>query len=246
MGKTTTAVSLAHGCARKGLRVLLVDLDPQGNCATVLGLRPEPGVFYLLTMGQAEHETAFVTQYVRQTGRENLALIAGDQTTMAAQTVLNASNKPISAVRECLGRFGRRGGGADLIILDTAPSAGGIQERAAWAADLVIVPTATEYLPMEGVRRVIEMLTALSQEKGWKGHLAGVAPCFYDDQTRESQSALCELREQFAEVCWPPVHRATVLRECAAEGKTIWEKAPESRSAQEYAQWVRLLTRLTL
>jgi chromosome partitioning protein len=238
VGKTTTAISLAHGLALRGKDVLVVDLDPQGNCATVLGMRPEPGVFYLLTMGTGAAETAFLQQYVRQTGRENLRLIAGDQTTMAAQTVLNASNAPIGAVREKLERFLR--GGPEWIVLDTAPSAGGIQERAAWAADLVVIPTATEYLPMDGVRRVTEMLVEI-QAKGWKGALAGVTPCFYDEQTRESLSALTELREQFAESCWPVVHRATVLRECAAEGRTIFEKAPGSRSAQEYERWVNML-----
>lgn len=241
VAKTTTAISLAHGLALRGLDVLLVDLDPQGNGATVLGLQPEPGAFYMLTMGASAREVAFVHQYVRNTGREHLFLIAGDQTTMAAQTVINAQNKPISAVREALGSFMR---GPSVIIMDTAPSVGGLQERAAWAADLVIIPTATEYLPLEGTRKMVELLGTLSGEKAWRGKLAGVLPCFYDEQTRESQESLTELREQFGDLCWPVVHRATVLRECAAEAKTVFEVAPTSRSAEEYQAAVKLLAKL--
>ena len=94
VGKTTTAISLAAGLALEGRQVLLVDLDPQGQCAITLGLNPEPGAFYLLTMGPSANETAFIRQYIRNTGRERLWLLAGDQTTMAAQTIINAREPP--------------------------------------------------------------------------------------------------------------------------------------------------------
>ena len=94
VGKTTTAVSLAHGLSQKGRRVLLVDLDPQGQSATALGRNPEPGAFYLRTMGSTPQETTFVQSWVRFSGREGLYLLPGDQQTMAAQTVLNAQDNP--------------------------------------------------------------------------------------------------------------------------------------------------------
>src|SRR5512133_144212 len=167
VGKTTTAVSLAHGLALKGKQVLLIDLDPQGQSATSLGLRPEAGAFYLLTMGDTAPENAFVRQWIRNTGRENLFLIPGDQQTMAAQTVLNAQDKPISSIQQSIRRFGR--GSLHYIIFDTAPSVGGIQERAVWASDLVIIPTATEFLSADGVGKVIQMMALLQQKKQWRG-----------------------------------------------------------------------------
>jgi chromosome partitioning protein len=232
VGKTTTAVSLAHGLSQKGRRVLLIDLDPQGQSATALGRSPEPGVFYLLTMGMTQQETAFVKSWVRFSGREGLYLLPGDQQTMAAQTVLNAQDQPISAIRHSISRFFKDG--PHYIIFDTAPSVGGIQERAVWASDLVVVPTATEFLSADGVGKVLRMMSILQEKKNWRGNLLGILPTFYDEQTRESKATIEDLREKFNASVLSPIHRATLLRECAAQGRTIFELDPLCRAAKEY------------
>ena len=245
VGKTTTAVSLAHGLARKGKTVLLIDLDPQGQVATALGMNPESGAFYLLTMGRTPQEMSFVQQWIRQTGRENLWIIAGSQETMAAQTVMNAQNKLVSHIREAITPLMVKSlaisKSFDYLIFDTAPSVGGIQERAIWAADLVLVPTATEYLSIDGVKKVAETMLILQKDKAWKGSLLGVLPTFYDEQTRESASAMDDLHHGFGERVFPPIHRATTLRECAAEGVTIFEKDPKCRAAEEYRRLIDLV-----
>jgi chromosome partitioning protein len=240
VGKTTTAVSLAHGLALKGKQVLLIDLDPQGQSATALGRSPEPGVFYLLTMGTSPQETTFVQSWVRSSGREGLYLYPGDQQTMAAQTVLNAQNQPVSSIRNSISRFFKEG--LHYIIFDTAPSVGGIQERAVWASDLVIVPTATEFLSSDGVSKVLRMMSILQQKKHWKGALLGILPTFFDEKTRESKITMESLQERFGQNMLPPIHRATILRECAANGQTIFEADPDSRAATEY----QMLTRLAM
>ena len=232
VGKTTTAVSLADALSRKGKQVLLIDLDPQGQSATALGRSPAMGVFYLLTMGGTPSETAFVKSLIQPSAREGLSLIPGDQQTMAAQTVLNAQDRPVSCIRESLARLFHKD--LDYIILDTAPSVGGIQERAVWASDLVIIPTATEFLSAEGVGKIVQMMSILQTRKEWKGSLLGVLPTFFDEQTRESKSTYETLREAFGASLLPPIHRATILRECAAEGLTIFEKDPDCRAAREY------------
>ncbi|MBT3315978.1 MAG: ParA family protein [Anaerolineae bacterium] len=241
VGKTTTAVSLAHGLALRGKQVLLIDLDPQGQSATALGRNPESGVFYLLTMGSSAQETNFVQSWVRSSGRDGLYLYPGDQQTMAAQTVLNAQNQPVSSIRSAIKRFFREG--LNYIIFDTAPSVGGIQERAVWASDLVIVPTATEFLSAEGVGKVAHMMSILQQKKGWKGALLGILPTFYDAQTRESKITNQALKERFGESVLAPIHRATILRECAASGKTIFEYDEKCRSAKEYMSLAKLVTK---
>jgi len=239
VGKTTTAVSLTHGLSQKGRRVLLIDLDPQGQCATALGRSPEPGAFYMLTMGATPQETTFVQSWLRSSGREGLYLLPGDQQTMAAQTVLNAQDQPISAIRNSISRFFKEG--LHYIIFDTAPSVGGIQERAVWASDLVIVPTATEFLSADDVSKVLLMMSVLQEKKNWRGNLLGILPTFYDEQTRESKATMEDLLERFDASVLPPIHRATLLRECAAQGQTIFEMDLLCRAAKEYQALTQLV-----
>lgn len=230
VGKTTTVVNLGHGLAIQGRETLILDLDPQGQCASALGLAHEPGVFNLLAAGQT------LADVTRTTGRRQLALIPGDKRTATAQIVLNAEGFELDIIKRLLRPALRNG--LDLVVVDTAPSVGGLQEAALFAADLVIIPSAVDYLAAEGVVKVLETIETLAK-RGWPGQILGILPTFYDEVTRESETILADLKKTFgADLVLSPVHRASVLRECPPEGKTIWEMAPRSRSAEEYSNLV--------
>ena len=235
VAKTTTAVNIAHGLAQLERRVLLVDFDPQGQCATCLAVNSEPGVFNVLINPATD-----IHQWIRQTGRPGLEILPGNQTTATAQIVLSAENRPISAIYQVLAPLSKE---YDFIILDTAPSVGGIQERAIYAAHLVLVPTATEFMSMDGLTNTMELLQKMRTDAHWAGGLVGVLPTFFDDQTTESTKSMQDLHGTFSDYVLSPIHRATVLRECAAEGKTIYEKDPACRSTREYSQLSREIVR---
>ena len=238
VGKTTTAVTLAHGLAIQGKEVLLLDLDPQGQCASALGLVQEPGVFNLLVGDQT------LPDVTRTTGRPRLTLIPGNKRTATAQIVLSSEGFEINIIRDTMRPVLRHSSGQalqgklDFVVIDTAPSVGGLQEAALFAADLVIIPTAVDYLATEGVVKVMETIEALTEKHAWAGSVLGILPTFYDDVTRESRQTLEDLRCTFGDVILSPIHRATILRECGAEGKTIWEMAADSRPAKEYADLI--------
>jgi len=227
VGKTTTSVCLAHALAIKGKQVLLIDLDPQGQVATALGLDRDPGVFNLLVAGRA------AANVIRSSGRPNLSVITGDKSTATAQIVIEAQHQPVSFLRDLLKPFGKSG--LDYVVLDTSPSIGGLQELALFAADTVLIPTAVDYLSSDGVASVIETLNTLRRNHQWPGTLLGILPTFSDDTTRASAENLTALRHVYSEYVLKPIHRATVLRECVAEGLTLWEKDAGSRAAFEYA-----------
>jgi len=233
VGKTTTAVSVAHALALRERRILLVDFDPQGQCATALAVNPEPGAFNLLVNSRSD-----IHQWVRDTGRAGLDLIPGDRTTATAQIVINAENRPIDSIHQIFRELSKE---YDFILFDTAPSVGGIQERAIYAADLALIPTATEFLSIDGLAQMMDLLTTLQDHSRWNGQLLGILPTFYDEQTSESGKSLNDLLESFGESVLQPVHRATILRECAAEGKTIFEMSPASRSSREYEELGRVV-----
>lgn len=241
-GKTTTSVSLADALSRlHSKKVLLVDLDPQGQAATALGLPPAPGAYYLLTMGLDKHSTVFVSKHVCES-RTNLYLLPGDKQTAMAQAMINHPDAPksIAWVRDTLTYHFAE---FDYIVVDTAPSLGGIQERALWAADLVILPTPAEALGADGLRQALETLKRLHMEKSWQGRLFGVLPTFYVDRQREHRLTADSFEEKFGNLLLPPIHRAAIMAECPAYGQTIFERQPNSRSADEYARLTNLVVK---
>jgi len=240
VAKTTTAINLAHGLAMKGKRTLLIDLDPQGQVAKFIGVESSAGV-YVLLMNEAESQEAltYLRSQVKPSGRDNLWIIPGNKKTILAQNEI--SQTPIDHVRRALAIF--TGRVIDFIILDTSPSVGGLQERAIWASDLLIIPTAPEYAALDGVTQLFRDALALQKEKGWQGGLLGVLPTLYDEQTRMSRESMDSLRTTFGTRLLPPIHRATVLRDCTAEGLTVFEKDAACRAAEEYHTLVDLVLR---
>ncbi len=234
VGKTTTAVNLAHGLVLEGKRVLLVDLDPQGQCATILGLKPEPDTFNLLVADFS------LNQVARPTDRENLFVIIGDEKTATAQTVLSVQKSPISFTYNRL-ISPAKAGNYDYVVIDTSPSVGELQVQSLWASDGVLIPCTVDYLASDGVFSIAKTLVNLEQEFEWQGKILGVLPTFYDEVTRESKATLNDLRDNFHRYVLNPIHRATILRECAVEGKTIFELAPNSRAALQYQELVNFV-----
>jgi chromosome partitioning protein len=224
VGKTSTVLNLGALLAFSGRRVLIVDLDPQGQCAVGLGLTQEPGAFNLLVNTGFES-----TQWIRPTGRKGLDIIPGDRTTATAQIVINAENRPMDYIRDLLRQMREY----QYIFLDTAPSVGGIQERAIYAADRALIPSATEFMSTNGLGQVISTLEQFAKS-GWQGKLLGILPTFYDEVSSESKETMQELVKNFGEAVLPPIHRATLLREAPAEGKVAHELDPQHRATQEY------------
>jgi chromosome partitioning protein len=177
VGKTTTAVTLASGLVRQGSRVLLVDLDPQGQCATILGLKPESGAFNLLVAEQP------LSQVMRSTDRPNLFVVLGDRKTAVAQTVLNVQRSPISFTNSKLVPCKMRGSTSDT---DTSPSVGELQEQALWAANGVLIPCGR--LPGFRWGFVSQAFQAIKDEFDWQEEWEFFN--LYDSVTRESQATM--------------------------------------------------------
>lgn len=205
VGKTTTAVNLAHGLALEGKRVLLVDFDPQGQCATILGLKQESGAFDLLISEEPLNKVA------RTTDRQGLYVVLGDKKTGTAQTVLSVQRSPISFTHERLVKPSHEDG-FDYVVVDTSPSVGELQVQALWASDGVLIPCSVDYLASDGVFSIINTLKRIHDEFDWKGNIMSVLPTFYDDVTRESKATLEDLRKNFSSFIINPIHRATIFK----------------------------------
>ena len=227
VAKTTTAINLGHGMALRGKTVLIVDADPQGQVATFLGLPQESGLFDMLI---ALHSHRDVTKPASLNGHERprLTLIPGNKRTATAQTLLATEGFPLTSLATAL-----RTVKADYIIIDTSPSVGLLQEAAIHAADYLLIPCSTDYAATEGLAHLITTLSSL-QQRGSDCQLLAILPTFYDKVTNESRITLELLETRFRHAVWSPIHRATILRESAAAGLTIFEHAPTSRAAIQY------------
>lgn len=229
VAKTTTAVNLGHGLARRGKRVLLVDLDSQGNLATCLGIPLAPGVYRFL-VGQQESRDVIVG-----TGRERLALLPGNQQTAEAKVILAGANYREQVLAA---RLTPLKPAFDFILLDTAPSTDIITVMALVAADSLLVPVKAEYLSAEGLIQVVQELARLRQS-GPGATLKWVVPTFYEDVTRESRRTLLQTVQVFGRLVTAPIRQDTRLREAPAQGQTTFEYAPAGRATQDYEALVR-------
>jgi chromosome partitioning protein len=230
-GKTTTSVSLAAGLAARGLRVLLVDTDSQGNVGVSLGVKAEKTLYHVLVMGLRASDAAISV-------RANLDLIVSNETLAAAELYLAGRQNRDRILRE---RLASTFDQYDVVMLDCSPSLSLLNQNALVVADGIVVPVACDFLSLVGVRQVIKTVKNVNSLLHHPVQIHGVLPTFYDARARICRDAVDAMREHFGDRVLPPIRQATRLKEAPAQGKTIFEFAPESNAAEDYGQVVDLL-----
>jgi chromosome partitioning protein len=222
VGKTTAAVTLGHGLARRGLRTLLVDLDPQGHIATSLGLDKSPGLFRLLVSEES-------VKTVATAARTNLDIIAGDKQTEKAKRHIVAMDFREQVLTDAL----RRGHEYEVVVLDCASSLDVLHVAALVASDYLLIPTRLDHLAVDGVNQVLRS-AAQVKEAGYDVSVCGLLPTFFDRVIRETSEQLRQLVDVFDGLVRPPVPQDTRLREAPAFGQTAWEYAPTTAEIAGY------------
>ena len=218
VGKTTTAVALAHDLARRGREVVLVDLDAQGNASACFGLAPSPGLYrFMLDTSPAPDLLVEV--------RPHLWLLPSDASTAELKMALAGKAYRETLLARALQRLT-----ASWVILDTGPSRDIMHDMAHHAADLVIAPVAVDHLALVGVAQELDTLR-LVREHGHDAELAAILPTFWDRTTNESRDNLQRLVDTYGELVLPAVPRTVRLREAPAFGLTVWEHLPEDHEA---------------
>jgi chromosome partitioning protein len=230
-GKTTTSVSIAAGLAARGVRVLLVDTDSQGNVAVSLGVKAEKTLYHVLVMGVRPKDAATNV-------RPNLDLVVSNETLAAAELYLAGRQNRDRILRD---RLASAFDDYDIVLLDCSPSLSLMNQNALVVADGILVPVACDFLSLVGVRQVIRTVKNVNSLLHHPVQVYGVLPTFYDARARICRDAIDALKEHFGDRVMPPIRQATRIKEAPAKGKTIFELAPESNSAEDYARVVDLL-----
>ncbi len=231
VGKTTTAVNLSHGLAQRGRRVLLVDADTQGQCAQALGVRPEVTITEVLL--QEESILSAITRT-----RDNLDLVASDHhLTRAALAIARREKDGHRVLAEALEPVRDR---YDFVVLDASPGVDAIAVNVLACADEIVAPVALTPAAMAGVLEFERHVERVARHNPAL-HLKYFLPTFLDRRTRHSQEMLLSLQERFGERVCPAIRVNVELAESFGLHQTIFEFAPRSRGAVDYATFVELV-----
>lgn len=229
-GKTTTAVSLASALASMGVKVLLVDADPQGSVAVSLGVKARRGLYQILVLG-VDPKNCVVS------ARENLDVILSDRALAGAEVYLAGRPERHRVMRD---RFASLSG-YDLVIVDCSPSVGLLSQNALRFADSVMVPVSTDFLGVVGLQQAVRIMADLEKRTGHRIKLVGVLPTFHDGRLRVCRDAMETLRRYHGEFLLPPIRVNAKLKEAPSQRLTIFEHSKRSSGAADYYELGRLL-----
>ena len=232
VGKSTTAVSLGASLADLGYRVLVIDLDPQGNASTGMGIRHEARetTVYHVIVAESPIDDAIVhTPVERLHAVPSTIDLAGAEIELVSQFSRETRlKKALDPIRE--GRY-------DFVLLDCPPSLGLLTVNALTAAEELIVPIQCEYYALEGLGQLLRNVSLVQQNINPDLRLSGIVMTMFDPRTKLSSQVVEEVQRFFGDLVYDVIIPRTVrLSEAPGFGQPITVYDPRSRGAQTYRQ----------
>jgi chromosome partitioning protein len=230
VGKTTTAVNLAAALAEKKVRTLLVDLDPQANATSAVGVEKQEGrSLYGPMRGEG---TAL--EMITPTPVERLSLIPSEEDLGALEIELAGTENFLGRLRAILAPV-RSSGAFDAIVIDCPPSMGMLSMNSLSAADHLLIALQCEYLALEGLGQILRNLERIKSALNPDLTLGGVVMTMFDMRTNLSRQVVEEVKKHLPEQLFKTVIPRTVrLSEAPSFGKTIFAYDNTSPGASAY------------
>ncbi len=230
VGKSTTAVSLGAALAEIGFRILVVDLDPQGNASTGMGIRHEQRVVNSYDVIVAETP---VTEAIVHSPVPGLDAIPSTIDLAGAEIELVSQFSREGRLKRALAPVGK--GVYDFIFLDCPPSLGLITVNALTAADELIVPIQCEYYALEGLGQLLRNVSLVQQNINPELRLTGIVMTMFDPRTKLSEQVVEEVRRFFGDIVYDAIIPRTVrLSEAPGYGVPITVYDSKSKGAESY------------
>jgi chromosome partitioning protein len=230
VGKTTTAVNVSAELARRGRRVLLVDVDPQGNATTGIGLDKAQ---ITRCMYDVIMKAADVREVVRPTSIPGLHVapatlnLAGAEIELVA--ALSRELRLRDALAGCLGDY-------DDVFIDCPPSLGLLTLNAMSAADVLVVPIQAEYFALEGLGQLTHVIGLVREQLNPAVRIAGVVITMFDGRTNLATQVVAEVERYFPGLVFATrIPRTVRLSEAPSHGMPIATFDPKGRGAAAYA-----------
>ena len=233
VGKTTTTVNLAAGLAIYGLKVLVVDLDPQGNASTALGADHHVGVpsSYELLIGECAAEDAMQQAEFSP----NLYCIPATIDLAGSEIELVNMVRREYRLADAIHEDFLRENGIDYVFIDCPPSLGLLTINAMAAVTEVLIPIQCEYYALEGVGQLLNNITMIRQHLNPQLHISNIILTMYDGRTKLAEQVTEEVRNHFgAVVLGTTIPRSVKVSEAPGFSQTVLEYDPGSRGAMAY------------
>ena len=231
VGKTTTAVNLAAALAEKKIHTLLVDLDPQANATSAVGIEKQEG----RSLYGPLHGEGTALEMITPTAYEHLALIPSEVDLAAIEMELTERENYLLRLRQTLQPI-RDSAGFRAIIIDCPPALGMLSMNSLAAADHLLIALQCEYMALEGLGQILKLVERL-KTAGVNSNLdiGGVVMTMYDMRTNLSRQVVEEVRRHLADKVFASVIPRTVrLSEAPSFGKPIFQYDPMSPGASAY------------
>jgi chromosome partitioning protein len=235
VGKTTTAVNLAASLAEAGRDVLLIDLDPQANASSALGMEATPGRSVYAGMLD-ESDSDPLPALIQPTPYERLSIITSEEDLAGCEIELASSPQVLVRLHALLARYLQRHACEGFVIIDCPPSLGVLMTNALAAADSVLVPLQCEYLAMDGLAKILRMIEKIKEASGnTRLVLEGIVLTMYDARTNLSQQVASDVRGVLGDKVFETIiPRSIRLGEAPSYGKPITVYEPTGIGAQSY------------
>ncbi len=240
VGKTTTSVNLGAALAEKGKKVLLIDIDAQANMTTHLGLGPKEDsqgieaaalvpeftIYDVLKGSKSIHEVTLHRS-------ERLDVVPSSLLLSAADLELGGVVGRELILKRALEKVRNE---YDVVVIDCPPALGLLSLNALAAVEKVIIPVQSEYLALHGVRQLLDTIDQVRSIYNPTLVVGGVLICLHDSRKRLARAVADTIRNYFGDLVFSSVVRSNVsLAEAPASGQTIFEYAPKSSGAEDYA-----------
>jgi chromosome partitioning protein len=226
VGKTTTAINLAVGLAKSGMRTLLVDLDPQCNATT--GLGQQPTTSHPLVSRQPLKDSLCIGSIAK------LEILPGSRSFQDVEALAAGESSQAATLSQHLAS----GLSAyDFVLIDCPPSLGQLTQTALASSTEVLMPIQCEYFAMEGLAQMIEVIRKVMDRQPNRLQFGGIVLTMYDHSLELTQEVDEEVRDFFGEIVYHTViPRDVAVSEAPSHGRSVIDYAPRARGARAYVE----------
>ena len=227
VGKTTTAVNLAAGLSRNDQKVLLVDLDPQGNIDSSLKLKSEYDIYDAL-MGRQDILSC-ITNVAK-----NFDVITSKENLVKAEYYLANQGETRLLLKEVLGKIN----GYNYIIVDCPPSLGLLNQNAMAFCKEAFIPVSTDYLGYDALKKMHDVVEQINKNYNGELKITKIIPTLFYKRNKICKETLADIQNEFPQLTSYPIRANSKVKEAPKYGKSIFAYAKSCAGAKDYGRLV--------